>query len=257
MATGVLFVAFSSILVALPGCAGASAITPERVVELVNADRSTGGLAALKVDAQLAQAAEAKGRDMVAHDYFAHTSPEGRTPWNWIEGAGYGYHYAGENLAIRFTDAEEEQSAWMASPTHRANIMSDHFVDIGVAVVTKVESGHPVFIVVQEFGSRPGAVLPGVLAKPAVAAAQSVAPPVMRGTDTSTSADRSSWWSWMMTDGKIYGISVFQLSLMVLVSFGEVTVAVFFGRAIRSDVHHQGRILSIHAAGKRVPMRFV
>ena len=234
LATGLLFCGM------FPGSASASAITPERVVELVNTDRGAGGLAPLHIDTQLAAAAEAKAGDMVLHDYFAHTSPEGRTPWNWIEGAGYDYRYAGENLAIRFTGAEEEQSAWMASPTHRANIMSDRFVDIGVAVEAKQESGHPVLVVVQEFGTRPGVALP-LVAKPVGTATQDTSLPTasLNHVPADVPIVTSSWWFDTIVDGRIHGISLAQLSLMFFVSLGELLSALVFGRSIRRHVHQR------------------
>ena len=48
----------------------------------------------------LQEAAEKKAQDMIENNYFAHTSPQGKTPWHWVEESGYDYRYAGENLAI-------------------------------------------------------------------------------------------------------------------------------------------------------------
>jgi hypothetical protein len=143
------------------GLASASDITPEKVVELVNRDRVEEGLAALAVSDELSRAARAKAEDMARERYFAHTSPTGATPWQWIDRSGYAYRYAGENLAIRFVDAEEQQQAWMGSPRHRENILSPKYEDIGVAVKeAAVEDGGPAFVVVQMFGLREGRPLP-------------------------------------------------------------------------------------------------
>ena len=149
-----------SMLIGRPAQAADSPITPEKVLALVNADRVSIGLPALTVNEQLTAAAEAKARDMADKDYFAHTSPEGKTPWNFIDAAGYSYHYAGENLAIRFTNAEEEHKAWLASPTHRANILSNRYLETGIAVWLTEQEGKKSLIVVEEFGTKPGVEIP-------------------------------------------------------------------------------------------------
>lgn len=144
--------------------ASASDITASTIVRMVNNARQTEGLPALVVNDQLTEAAEWKAEDMTANNYFAHTSPKGLTPWYWIEKSGYDYKYAGENLAINFTNAEEEQKAWMTSPTHRQNILNNHFLDIGVAVKKIDYQGVSTIIAVQIFGSQTGDKIPVVAA---------------------------------------------------------------------------------------------
>jgi hypothetical protein len=131
----------------------ASDITSRKVIDLANVDRKEKGIGELAENEKLAAAAEAKAGDMAAKRYFAHTSPEGKTPWHWIENEKYEYSYAGENLAMDFVSAEKMNEAWLASPTHRANILNEKFKDVGVAVKEGVVDGHLTFIVVQMFGS--------------------------------------------------------------------------------------------------------
>src|SRR3990172_9929587 len=97
------------------------------LVDLTNSARAQSGLGSLSTNAQLTSAAYAKAQDMLDNDYFAHTSPAGKTPWDFIIGNGYAYLYAGENLAIGYTDANELFSSWMASATHRENILNSNF----------------------------------------------------------------------------------------------------------------------------------
>jgi hypothetical protein len=66
----------------------------------------------------------------------------------------YNYTYAGENLAMNFSEAEDALSAWLASPTHRDNILSQNYEDIGVAVVVGEINGTETTLVVQLFGQR-------------------------------------------------------------------------------------------------------
>jgi uncharacterized protein YkwD len=133
--------------------ASASDITPQKIIELANSDRSKEGLEILKENEKLDRSAMDKAEDMAQNDYFAHTSPKGLTPWHWIEEEDYDYAYAGENLAMDFNSIEKMNQAWLDSPTHRANILNEKYKDIGVAVREGTINGHSTIIVVQQFGS--------------------------------------------------------------------------------------------------------
>lgn len=128
------------------------------LVSLTNARRAEGGLAPLTLDNQLSLAASKKAEHMFANNYWAHTAPDGTTPWYFIRNAGYEYLYAGENLARGFTTAPEAMDAWMASPGHRNNIMSPNYKDVGFAVLTGTLAGDETVLIVQMFGSRLNAV---------------------------------------------------------------------------------------------------
>ncbi len=127
---------------------------------LTNEKRAALGLSELTLNDQLSQAAELKAEDMLSKDYWAHNAPDGTTPWVFIKGAGYSYVYAGENLARGFKESDDIVNAWMASETHRANILSPRYKDIGFAVKSGILNGEETILVVQEFGSR--SVLSGV-----------------------------------------------------------------------------------------------
>ena len=129
-----------------------SAITPTNIISLTNQTRNSLGLETLTVDTRLSAAAQAKAEDMFLNSYFAHTSPTGVTPWYWIRSTGYNYRSAGENLAAHFSEAEDVEAGWMASPTHRENIVSDRYNEIGVGVVQGVFEEHQTTFVVQMFG---------------------------------------------------------------------------------------------------------
>jgi hypothetical protein len=85
--------------------------------------------------------------------YWAHYGPNKESPWQFILQSGYTYAYAGENLAKGFSDSQSVHDAWMASPTHRANIMDPQFQEVGIATVKGNLLGAEVFLVVQMFGS--------------------------------------------------------------------------------------------------------
>lgn len=113
----------------------ASDLTIENILNSVNSERGQRNLATLNTNAMLSSAAQSKSDDMVARHYFAHVDPEGNYIWVKIVGAGYiPYLQLGENLAIEFSDTESLVSAWMNSPTHRANLLNEGFRDQGMGV---------------------------------------------------------------------------------------------------------------------------
>jgi uncharacterized protein YkwD len=125
-------------------------LSQQEIINLVNLDRARFGLPSLTLNPALNLAALAKAEDMLSNNYFAHTSPAGTTPWHWLKAVGYNYTYAGENLAEGYEQAEELQKSWMASESHRANILSPYYSDVGLAVVTYNNTN----LVVQMFGSK-------------------------------------------------------------------------------------------------------
>ncbi|HEV8677394.1 MAG TPA: CAP domain-containing protein [Candidatus Paceibacterota bacterium] len=130
-----------------------SAVVPGEVIALTNAERAKAGDGALTENAELDAAAQAKASDMAAKGYFSHVGPDGKEPWAWISEAGYAYSYAGENLAVRFDNSSDVVSAWMASPTHKANIVKPQYTEIGLAVADGTYQGSPATFIVQYFGT--------------------------------------------------------------------------------------------------------
>jgi hypothetical protein len=131
----------------------ATDIRVDALLASTNAERANNGLNPLRFNATLSQAAAAKAQDMFANNYWAHNSPQGKTPWSFIVGSGYKYTIAGENLAKNFSTSAGVVSAWMASPTHRDNIVKPGYQDVGFAVVNGVLNGEETTLVVQMFGA--------------------------------------------------------------------------------------------------------
>jgi hypothetical protein len=132
----------------------ASNIAPEEIVRLTNMERKSKGLPEVRLDTNLSAAAAQKAADMVAHDYWAHVSPQGTQPWYFVTNSGYAYKYAGENLARDFADPDSVVRAWMNSPTHRENLLSSRYQDIGIAVIDGSLGGRETTLVVQMFGTK-------------------------------------------------------------------------------------------------------
>lgn len=130
------------------------AYSSNQVLDLVNKSRASEGLSNLTINPQLTVASDSKAHDMFDNGYFAHISPTGKTPWDFIKKAGYDYSFAGENLAIGYTNVLELHTAWMNSPSHRENIMNPNFKEIGIAVVEGEYEGVTTTVAVQMFGKQ-------------------------------------------------------------------------------------------------------
>lgn len=158
----------------------ASSITPQSVLDGINAKRLETGLPILGLSPQLNQAATMKASDMFTLNYWAHNNPNGREPWDFIKDAGYRYRYAGENLARDFGDTNSLVDAWMASPTHRDNIVNPRYQETGIAVVNGTLQGIETTLVINLFGT-PATGLPQISgiqtpALPPVALAEGLGP---------------------------------------------------------------------------------
>lgn len=140
----------------------APVFAPSEIRIETNLARHNQGLPALEQSVVLDISAAQKLQDMVAHQYFAHTSPTGTTPWYWFKNNHYDYAYAGENLAIGFLDAKSTVQAWMDSPSHRNNLLSSRFTQIGIAVEWAKIGEREGIVVVQHFGQPAGASVQAV-----------------------------------------------------------------------------------------------
>jgi uncharacterized protein YkwD len=100
---------------------------------------------------RLQQAATAHARDMAARGYFDHTSPEGGTLASRLQGAGYDYRSAGENIALGQPSTARVLEDWLGSPGHCQNIMEARFREMALACVRNA-GNRPVWVMV--LGSR-------------------------------------------------------------------------------------------------------
>lgn len=153
----------------------ATDIHVEQLLSDTNIQRQASGLSPLTLNSELSQAAANKASDMFAKGYWAHQSPDGKSPWDFIVGSGYRYTIAGENLAKNFSTSDAVVAAWMNSPSHRDNILKSGYRDIGFAVVNGVLNGEETTLVVQMFGSQGGAI--AIAPKPIVKEVQAQTPP--------------------------------------------------------------------------------
>ncbi|MEM9250599.1 MAG: CAP domain-containing protein [Pseudomonadota bacterium] len=109
---------------------------------LVNALRAESGLPALRASRKLDAAAAAHALDMARADFYGHTSPGGGTERDRMNAVGYDACSSRENIAWGQADAETVTRAWIASASHRKNILSPRGTDLGIAGVRDANGPH-------------------------------------------------------------------------------------------------------------------
>ncbi|MBP2639866.1 MAG: SCP-like extracellular [Firmicutes bacterium] len=118
-----------------PLAAETTSLTAEEqlALDLLNADRTTNGLAPLKLNLAVTAVAQRHAQDEINRDFFAHNNPDGLSPFDRMHAAGISFRYGGENLAIN-QDVTAAQQALMNSPGHRANILSPDYTEVGIGI---------------------------------------------------------------------------------------------------------------------------
>lgn len=131
----------------------------------INEVRGKHGLSRLQSSTPLREAAEYHSKAMAARGFFSHDSADGSSFWKRVErfypSNGFRYWSAGENLAYGSPNisADGAVRAWMDSPGHRANILSENWREIGIGAVQAdsapgVYGGRPATIITTDFGVR-------------------------------------------------------------------------------------------------------
>lgn len=113
----------------------------QEVLVLVNEARAQGAncggemfgsTGPLQMEARLRCAARVHSVDMATRGFFDHTNPDGESPFDRMEKAGYGFAFAGENIAAGQMTPADVVVGWLESPGHCRNIMSPDFRELGV-----------------------------------------------------------------------------------------------------------------------------
>jgi uncharacterized protein YkwD len=133
------------------------------IVEQMNAVRAAAGLRPLRINSQLAAAARAHSLEMTNLGYFSHDSADGESMAERVR-ASYAVRSrwsVGENLlwSSPRIGSLRAVNLWMASPEHRAIILTPGWKDVGCAAVHSgtapgVYDGLPVTVVTCDFGVR-------------------------------------------------------------------------------------------------------
>jgi uncharacterized protein YkwD len=122
-------------------CAGASrpatktttAAARAALLCLINQQRTSRGLPALRHGGRLDASAQRWTNQMVASNDFAHVRG-GSTPGSRATAAGFSWSVLGENIATGFATPKQVVTAWMASPDHCRNILDPYYTYAGAGV---------------------------------------------------------------------------------------------------------------------------
>lgn len=127
-----------------------------QIFTMINEDRKKENLKPYKWDSRLCESAKLKNQDMLQNNYFEHTSPTFVTFWSWLGKAGYRYSLAGENLVMNILTAPQIHQALMESNGHRANILSDTFEEVGLALAVGLIDGKDALVLTEHFAKPLG-----------------------------------------------------------------------------------------------------
>lgn len=121
---------------------------------LHNQVRRHHNLKPLCVHPALQRAARAHSKDMIRRDYFSHdTKGRNEDACERIRRYGYRYRYCGENIGYNSTPGRMFH-AWMRSSTHRHNILSGRFREVGVGAYTGRYGSFRTTMYTVDFGTR-------------------------------------------------------------------------------------------------------
>jgi uncharacterized protein YkwD len=140
------------------------------LLSATNDARSHNGAGPLKLNGELDTAAQAKANDMANRNYWNHVTPEGNQPWTFVNTQNYNYKDLGENLAAGFNNEKTTVTAWMASPSHRENMLNSIYSDVGFGFANNPNytsaGGGPMTIVVAFYGTPASGQVAGTTKNP-------------------------------------------------------------------------------------------
>ena len=109
------------------------ALEARQILDLVNRERTSRGLAPVRLQVQLTSAAQSHSVDQARSGSIFHVNPRtGAGPGDRISATGYSFSTWGENVAAGQQTAAAVMQAWMNSPGHCRNILNPSFTELGV-----------------------------------------------------------------------------------------------------------------------------
>lgn len=124
------------------------------IVDRTNALRKENGVAVLRVNDRLMQAAQVRADEMATHTVYSHTRPDGRK-FNTATDCPYmaeNIHRIADWVLSDQTLAERAVADWSASTTHNKNMVNPKLSEIGVGLARGVnDTGDPCWYCVQLF----------------------------------------------------------------------------------------------------------
>ena len=238
-----------SLVTIKPGILGySSEITAQKVFDQTNNERVRLGLEPLVYNSVLSESAKEKADDMFTNNYWAHNSPQGKTPWTFFDVVGYKYSTAGENLAKDFYDTDSLMKAWMNSPTHKENIVNIKYKEIGIAVVNGTLGDIKTTLIVQHFGTPLMAIAQEVASQKSedIVVPETTEPKIQEITSqASVLSESNEKLISPLILSKIFSSVIFIVLMIVLFFDGFITIKKNIHRLTGSTVGHIGFLLFI------------
>jgi uncharacterized protein YkwD len=112
-----------------------TSLNAEMARDVINAYRKKFGLKALKLNAELTEAAKAHSRDLAKWDRISHYGSDGSNPWDRVKRTGYKARLAAENVGTGQINFNEVMKGWEESPGHNKNLLTPDATNMGIALV--------------------------------------------------------------------------------------------------------------------------
>lgn len=105
------------------------------MLRLMNWERADYKLNPLAPYTALKPVTRGHSENMAKHNFFSHTDPQGRDPFDRMKRGGITFSYAGENLSMGYPNVFAAHWGLMNSQGHRENILKKEYkqADAGVA----------------------------------------------------------------------------------------------------------------------------
>lgn len=105
--------------------------SPEQIIlDIVNAERAKAGVAPLKLNDTMNQAAAVRAKELLTK--FDHTRPDGSSCFTVLAEFGLSFHTCGENIAAGNSTAQATAQQWIDSPPHYENMLDPDFTEMGI-----------------------------------------------------------------------------------------------------------------------------
>lgn len=95
-----------------------------QLLDEINRERRNHGLAAVRLEPRLGQAAHGHACETAQRNMLSHQALDGSRPGQRALRAGYDYRMVVENLGLGFHSAGQAMFYWMRSPGHRKNVLA-------------------------------------------------------------------------------------------------------------------------------------
>lgn len=128
---------------------GQSSLLESRLLGLINQTRLSKGVDVLTRNEKLNQVALSYAKSMAETKRFSHVDSQNDLPSDRAKANGLSFNYFGENLAVAST-VDQAHEALMQSETHRENLLSTAYRQVGIAVINIADNE---VLVVEEFSN--------------------------------------------------------------------------------------------------------